>query len=38
MPETKKYDRKQIDTPHIDWDNFAYRDKKREKQRREAMA
>lgn len=37
MPETKNYDRKQIEIPQVDWDTFAYKDKKREKQRREAL-
>jgi len=38
MPETKKYDRKQIEAPEVDWDSFAYKDKQREKQRKEALA
>ncbi|KAK5084131.1 ATP-dependent rRNA helicase spb4 [Exophiala xenobiotica] len=37
MPEAKKYDRKQIEVPKVDWDSFAYKDKQREKQRKEAL-
>lgn len=37
MPEARKYDRKQIEVPEVDWDSFAYQDKQREKQRKEAL-
>lgn len=37
MPEAKKYDRGLIKLPPIDWDSYAYKEKQREKQRREAM-
>lgn len=37
MPEAKKYDRKQIDVPDVDWGSYAYKDKQRENQRKQAM-
>lgn len=37
MPEAKKYDRSLIQLPSTDWDDYSYKDKKREQQRKEAM-
>ena len=37
MPEAKKYDRSQIQLPEVDWSTYAYKDKQREKQRKEAL-
>ncbi|KAK5084821.1 ATP-dependent rRNA helicase spb4 [Lithohypha guttulata] len=37
MPEAKRYDRTQIEVPNVDWEEYAYKDKAREKQRREAV-
>lgn len=37
MPEAKKYDRSLIQLPTTDWGNYAYKDKKREKQRKETL-
>lgn len=37
MPEAKKYDRSLIQLPAMDWDKYAYKDKTREQQRRQAM-
>ena len=37
MPELKAYDKKQFETPVVDWDNYAYKDKQREKARKQAL-
>ncbi|RVX65999.1 ATP-dependent rRNA helicase spb4 [Exophiala mesophila] len=34
MPELKNWDRNAYTAPQVDWDNYAYKDKQREKQRR----
>lgn len=37
MPELKSWDRTTYTPPEVDWDNFAYRDKQREKQRKQDL-
>ncbi|KAL2431420.1 ATP-dependent rRNA helicase spb4 [Exophiala dermatitidis] len=37
MPELKTWDRSTYNPPTVDWDAYAYKDKQREKQRKEAL-
>ncbi|KAK5464773.1 ATP-dependent rRNA helicase spb4 [Exophiala xenobiotica] len=37
MPELKNWDRKSYQPPTVDWDAYAYKDKQREKQRKQAL-
>ena len=37
MPEAKKYDYKKIELPDVDWETFVYKDKQREKHRKEGL-
>ncbi len=38
MPELKNFDRKSVPVPEVDWESYSYRDKQREKRRKEALA
>lgn len=38
MPELKTWDRSSFAAPEVDWDHYAYADKQREKQRKQALA
>jgi ATP-dependent RNA helicase DDX55/SPB4 len=37
MPELKNWDRQSYQPPTVDWDAYAYKDKQREKQRKQAL-
>ncbi|KAJ9654911.1 ATP-dependent rRNA helicase spb4 [Neophaeococcomyces mojaviensis] len=37
MPEAKNFDIKTLHLPNVDWDQFSYKDKSREKQRKEGL-
>ncbi|RMZ82610.1 hypothetical protein DV738_g1670, partial [Chaetothyriales sp. CBS 135597] len=37
MPELKSFDRSTFDAPVVDWDGYAYKDKQREKVRRDEL-
>ena len=38
MPELKNYDRKTVPVPEVEWNKYAYKDKQREKRRKEILA
>jgi ATP-dependent RNA helicase DDX55/SPB4 len=37
MPELRNWDRSTYKAPKVDWDNYGYKDKQREKQRKQAL-
>lgn len=38
MPELKNFDRRTVPVPEVNWDKYAYKDKQREKRRKESLA